>query len=258
MKSAPSRLIATVLALGHLAHAQEKPPVNPAPAPAAAAPEQRIENVEIEGGYRFTVETTDAPDLTEWSTKELIPVVKKWYPMIVEMLPSEGFTAPKTFSIQFVNSYKGVAATMGNRIVCDPTWYRRELKREAIGSVVHELVHVVQQYRGKRGAPRPPFWLQEGIPDYIRWYLYEPQSRGCEIPPNRAATAKFDGAYRVSANFLNWAVAKFDKDLVKKLNAALREGRYDDALWQELAKSPVQELAEQWKKDLASPPPAAK
>jgi hypothetical protein len=252
MNTAPSRLIAALLTTATLVQAQEAPPA--APAPPAPVVEQRITNSEIEGGYRFTIETTEAPDLTDWATTQLLPVVKEWYPKIVELLPSEGFTAPRTFSISFTNSYKGVAATMGNRIVCDPTWYRKELKREALGSVVHELVHVVQQYRGKRGAPRPPFWLQEGIPDYIRWYLYEPQSRGCEIPPNRAPGAKHDAGYRISANFLNWAVGKFGKDLIKNLNAATREGRYNDEFWQEIAKSPLTELADQWRKDLVTPP----
>ena len=186
-----------------------------------AAP-QSIESVEIEdGGFRFTVETTEAPDLAAWAHGELIPVLQKWYPMIVKMLPSEGYAAPKTFSITFTDRYKGVAATGGNRIECNPAWYRGQLKGEAIGSLVHELVHVVQQYR--RG--RPPGWLVEGIPDYIRWFLYEPQSRGAEISPGHAAAARYDGSYRVSANFLNYVIGKYDRDLIQELNAAMREGR---------------------------------
>ena len=26
-----------------------------------------------------------------------------------------------------------------------------------------------------------PGWLTEGIPDYIRWFLYEPQSHGADV-----------------------------------------------------------------------------
>src|SRR4030095_6046518 len=71
-----------------------------------------VEAVETDGGaYRFTVDTTEAPDLTEWAKKELIPVMQKWYPLIVNMIPSEGFTPPRTFSITFTDSYRGVAAT---------------------------------------------------------------------------------------------------------------------------------------------------
>jgi hypothetical protein len=232
------------------------PPEKPAQQTPPAEAKQITESVEIEGGYRFTVDTTEAPDLTEWAKKDLIPVVKKWYPEIVKMLPSEGFEAPKTFSINFTDSYKGVAATMGNRIVCSPPWYRKELKREAIGSVVHELVHVVQQYRGRRGGTRPPGWLVEGVPDYIRWYLYEPESKGAEIRPARAAAAKYDGSYRVSANFLSFVIGKYDKELIKELNTVLREGNYDVEVWKKRTGKTVEELAEEWKKGLAPAEPA--
>ena len=201
--------------------------------------------------YRFTVDTTEAPDLTEWAHGQLIPVMQKWYPLIVGMLPSEGYTAPKTFSITFTDRYKGVAATGGNRIECNPAWYRTQLKGEAIGSLVHELVHVAQSYR----RARPPGWLGEGIPDYIRWYLYEPEAKGCEISPKRAASAKHDGSYRVSANFLNFVIGKYDKDLIRDLNAALREGRYEPGLWKARTDRTVEELADEWRKSLEAVAP---
>lgn len=224
-----------------------------APAVAETAPAQIIDAIEIaSGAYRFTVDTTETPDLTEWSRRELIPVLKEWYPRIVAMLPSDGFTAPKTFSITLTDRYKGVAATMGNRIEGNPGWYRGQLKGEAIGSLVHELVHVVQQYgRARRsGGSRPPGWLVEGLCDYIRWYLYEPQSKGCEISPRRAATARHDASYRVTANFLNFVIGKYDKDLIRELNAAMREGRYDAELWKTRTGKTAEELAEEWKKSL--------
>ena len=232
-----------------------------APAVVEAPVVEHVEAVAIDNGaYRFTVDTTETPDLTDWSHRELIPALQKWYPLIVKMLPSEGYTAPKTFSITFTDRYKGVAATMGNRIEGAPGWYRGQLKGEAIGSLVHELVHVAQQYGHARqpGATRAPGWLTEGIPDYIRWYLYEPQSKGCEISPKRAATARYDGSYRVSANFLNFVIGKYDKELIRELNAAMREGRYDPELWKKRTGHTVEELADEWKKALeaGSPPPA--
>jgi hypothetical protein len=230
-----------------------------APAIEEPAPAQIVDAVEIDGGvYRFTVDTTETPDLTEWSRRQLTPVLQKWYPLIVKMLPSDGFIAPKTFSITFTDKYKGVAATMGNRIEGSPSWYRGQLKGEAIGSLVHELVHVVQQYgRARRsGGSRPPGWLVEGIPDYIRWYLFEPESKGCEISPRRAATARHDASYRVSANFLNYVIGKYDKELIRELNAALREGRYDAELWKTRTGKTAEELAEEWKKSLEASAPA--
>ena len=252
MKTSPLRLCIVLLCIANLSHAEDQVAAGQ-PDDKPAAPAALIESVEIDGGkYRFTVETTEAPDLTDWAHRELIPVLQKWYPMIVEMLPGEGFTAPKSFSVRFTNSYHGVAATGGDRIVCDPTWYRRELKREAIGSIVHELVHVAQQYGRARGGGngRPPGWLVEGIPDYIRWFLYEPQTHGADIRPRDAARARYDASYRTSGNFLNWVVGKYDKDLIKELNTVLRESRYDVEIWKTRTGHAVEELADEWKKSL--------
>jgi hypothetical protein len=221
--------------------------------------QQILKSADIEGGIRYTVETTETPDLTEWAHKDLMPVVEKWYPKIVALLPSEGFTAPRTFSINFTDEYKGVAATMGNRVVCAPPWFRQQLKGEAIGAVVHELVHVVQQYgRARRaGGQRPPGWLVEGLCDYIRFYLFEPEKKGAEIRPRNVANARYDGSYRVTANFLNFVITKYDKDFLKEVNAAMREGRYTPEIWKTRTGKPVEELAEEWKKSLAPAAEAA-
>ena len=254
-------ILTSILALGLPAFAQDKPAESPPaakpaekagekPAEKAAEPAAgAVESVIIGEGektVRFTVDTTQSPDLTAWAKEQLIPVIKEWYPKIVEMLPGKDYKAPGSFSIVFDNNYTGVAATMGTRVVCNPAWYRKELKREALGSVVHELVHVVQQYR-RRGGPG---WLTEGLADYIRWYLYKPQSKGCEIPPGRADRVKHDNSYRITANFLNWVIAHQDKDIVREMNAAMREGRYSPALWTERTKKDLETLGAEWKKFL--------
>jgi hypothetical protein len=89
-----------------------------------------------------------------------------------------------------------------------------------------------------------------GYPDYIRWFLYEPETQGAEIDKRNLSQARYDGSYRVSANFLNWAVSTYDKDLVRKLNAAAREGRYSDEFWKTATGHSVEELGDQWKADL--------
>ncbi|MBE0536682.1 MAG: DUF1080 domain-containing protein, partial [Phycisphaerae bacterium] len=211
--------------------------------------------VETEGGCQIAIDTTQTPDLSEWVQKELAPVVKVWYPKIVKMLPSEGYEAPKQVSITFSASMQGVAAAGGSRISCAATWFRGQLQGEAKGAVVHELVHVVQNYgRSRQANPNPtrtPGWLVEGIADYIRWFLYEPQTRGAEISARNLSRASYDASYRTSANFINWVSVTHDKDIVVKLNAAAREGRYDAALWKTYTGQTVEELGEAWKKSLA-------
>jgi hypothetical protein len=98
------------------------------------------------------------------------------------------------------------------------------------------MVHVVQQYgRARRANPnatRTPGWIVEGIPDYIRWFLYEPETRGAEITRRNLERARYDASYRITGNFLDWVVTTFDRDLVRNLNAAAREGQYRESLWE--------------------------
>ncbi len=114
---------------------------------------------------------------------------------------------------------------------------------------------MVQQYnrvgrRDRRAAPTPG-WLVEGIADYIRWYLYEPESHGADITSRNASRAQYDASYRVSANFINWVTQKYDPQLVTKLNAAAREGHYQNDLWKEYTGHTLQELGDEWTAALA-------
>jgi len=222
--------------------------------PAATRAEASKEIIEADGGkYRITIDTTDSPDLAKWAHEELGPVVRQWYPRIVKMLPSEGYQAPRQVAITFSSSMRGVAATGGTRIRCAAGWFKGQLKGEARGAVVHELVHVVQSYglaRRNRNATRTPGWLVEGIADYIRWFLYEPETYGAEITARNIGRARYDASYRVSGNFLNWVTEEYDKDIVRKLNAAAREGTYSEGLWKKHTGRTVQQLGDEWKKSL--------
>lgn len=230
----------------------------PAESAVAAAAAEPIRLKSADGYCDITIDTSGAPDLREWAETKLAPVLAEWFPKIVALLPSEGYTAPKQFSVD-IRPRNGVAAAAGTRITANSDWLKRELQREAIGSLVHEVVHVVQQYGGGRrdnpGGTRPPGWLVEGIPDYIRWFLYEPQSHGADLvwlQNQRNPNLNYDRSYRITANFLNYVVTKYDKDqtLITKLNAACRQRKYTDELWQELVGKPLAELNEEWKADV--------
>jgi hypothetical protein len=100
------------------------------------------------------------------------------------------------------------------------------------------------------GATAPPGWLVEGIADYYRWYVFQPEMRGAEISSERAGEARFDAGYRPSANFLNWVGKQHGTDLVPKMNAVIRQGRYRDELWKDWTGHALSELGEQWKSAL--------
>ena len=235
-----------------------------APAPEAVKPlkGKHIREVvaTVGGTQTIIIDTTEMPDLTDWAHHKLAPVVAEWYPKIVALLPGKGYAAPGRIKITFSKGKEGdaVAATAGARIYCQSDWFRGNLEGEARGAVVHEMVHVVQQYdlgskRNRNAAPTPG-WLEEGIADYIRWYLYEPQSHGCEIEASDLPHVRYDDQYRVSANFLDWVIGRYDKDLIAKLNAALRDGIYSEKLWKQYTGHDIEALNSEWKQSLEKKP----
>lgn len=225
---------------------------------------QRVELPEVReltfatqnGEYQFTVDTTAAQELESWTDQQLRPVILEWYPRIVQLLPGPGFQAPRKvrFRYQPDAEMRGIPAyASGNTITLNAEWFRGQLQKEARGCVVHELVHVVQQYSGGGRGPGPgaaaPGWLVEGIPDYIRWFLYEPESGGARLSADRLRTAQHDASYRISANFLDWVIRSqpAESKILEKLNVALRAGRYTPELWQQLTGRTEQQLAESWR-----------
>src|SRR6267142_3971735 len=185
-------------------------------------------------GFDITIEC-EVPELQEWADS-LRPIVEKWYPIIVQTFPSEGYTAPRKFSI-LIKEDRQIAYASGTRIVCGAAWFRQRPNDR--GAVVHELVHIAQQYRGRNR----PGWLVEGIADYLRWFKYEPVSKRPRPNPNRA---KYTDGYQTTGAFLEWLATNKDHEIVVKLNAALRQGKYRADLWEEYTGSTVDALWEEY------------
>jgi hypothetical protein len=118
-----------------------------------APPIRELRFATADGQYKFTIDTTQAEELEQWTAQELQPVLREWYPRIVQLLPSRHFEAPQQVRLRYLRDaeMRGVPAyASGNTISLNAEWMRGQLKREARGAVVHELVHVVQQYSGRR------------------------------------------------------------------------------------------------------------
>ncbi len=198
-----------------------------------------------DGNGSIAIDTSEAPELADWAQHQLAPVLAAWYPKIAALLPSDGFTAPAHFHLA-IRPMDGVAYTDGTNVVVSSAWCTRQKDGEAIGSLVHEMVHVVQQYHNDAA----PGWLVEGLADYIRWFHYEPQSHGADVAWARRQgkhfSPRYDGSYRVSANFLNWVSEKYDPDIVPVVNASLRDNKYSDALWTQRTGKTVQALGAEW------------
>jgi hypothetical protein len=358
------------------------PSATPSP-PETSAPTGPIVVQAPDGSCEITIDTSKAPDMRDWAEHKLAPVLAEWYPKICALLPTAGYTPPRKFTVVIAPG-NGVAATSGTRVTANATWFRGQLDKQAVGALLHEEVHVVQQYGGGRrnvtpgnfsfaditnlasfaiklkakadpisvlvenqltsderkalanyhgpgpkayilrtnlvaalnrivGGPdiyeaalfkgvtlrestislrdeKPDDsdlrrlnralledaypaelarrttggrrggntgWLTEGIPDYIRWFLYEPQSHGASVEYIRGRIdsdakkgqvfePKYNDSYRISANFLNFVTTKYDRHIVTQLNDALRQGKYYDDIWADNTGKTVQELSEEW------------
>jgi Peptidase of plants and bacteria/F5/8 type C domain len=187
----------------------------------------------------FMVDVPDSPEMKEWA-ENTARVCEQAYPMIGEELKSDGYKPPSLVTLSLNDRYKGVAATGGTHITGSIKYFQNHLSD--VGAMVHETVHVVQQYHSRNN----PGWLVEGVADYVRFFMFEPGKLG-PINPDRA---HYNGSYRVTAAFLAYLTGKYDKDIVPKLNRIMREGQYQEEIFKQLTGKTVQELDEEWRSTL--------
>lgn len=185
---------------------------------------------------KVLVDTSEVPELKEWGDNAA-KLIETWHPQVAEMLQQEGFTAPQEVRVVFKKDMDGVAHTIRNQIVIAGNWVKQH--PEDTGMVVHELVHVVQAY--PRGGP---FWLVEGIADYIRFYKYEPKTRLRGINPERQS---YRDGYRTSAQFVAW-LEKTNPGFVQKINEAIRKHEFQNVTIREMTGKSVEQLWDEFVK----------
>jgi hypothetical protein len=190
-----------------------------------------------------TIDITESPESREWALKAG-PYALKWYPKLEETLASEGYTPTREFIILFQPRDGAPAFASGNVINVSANWIKR--RPDDFGMVAHELVHVIQRYRG---VPRDSGWLTEGIADYVRYYIVEPDSRQKGFNPERQS---YKNGYQPSAAFLNW-IEKDKPGTVSKINAALRQRKYNLEMFKELTGGTPDEMWEKFKETLKKP-----
>jgi hypothetical protein len=219
-------------------------------------PPKREETVFDGEGVRITLDSTASPDLLPWFKETEIPAMVKWYPKIAELIAIPGKTpaAPKAFVIelregQIIPGRDGIPGfASGDRIVVSSKFMRDQMKGEALGCLIHEMVHIVQFGSGQRAHRTAPVWFYEGATDYIRWFLFEPEKNGAVI--RNPDEAKYSDSYRVTANFMDWVIKTHTKDLMAKVHISIHKG-YSEELWETWTGKPVAELEKDWKAYLA-------
>jgi len=194
-----------------------------------------VKNQRGETVVKVVVDTSETPDLADWG-KRAGEACAKWTPKISALLASDGFAPPKSVTLRFQNDKKGVAGTSGDKITIAADYVRGHTND--IGMVIHELTHVVQAYPKEKEGFSKPGWLVEGIADYIRLYHFEPAAPRPRVNPDKAS---YRDSYKTAAAFIAWLEQR-NAGTVKKLNAALRTGRFQEKQFQDCAGKPLDDL----------------
>lgn len=215
-------VVSIALTTGGCANRQSREPAaESAPASTTSAPSDagRFKPVTI------TLDVSEAPELRAWGERAKA-ICEAQYPILCDMLDSEGFVPHRDVSIVFKQDMEAPAATGGGVMYVNPRHVAAH--PEDFGMMVHELVHVVQAYPPSKADMG---WLTEGIADYIRFYVYEPGSDRSRIDTARAS---YRQGYRTTAAFLNHLVQTRDAAIIRKLNALMRRGECDDSSFKAL------------------------
>lgn len=186
---------------------------------------------------KVTIDFSETPELKDWAEKAK-GLVETWHPKIAERLASEGYTPPGEVTIIFKKNMRGVAGTSGNKISVSAKWVTEH--PDDFGMIIHEHTHVVQSY-----PKYDPVWLVEGVADFIRYHVMEPEN----APRFDARRQRHTDGYGVTAAMLAFAEEKYDKELVTKLSAAMRQNKYKEELWKEYTGKTPDEL---WKEFVES------
>jgi len=193
-----------------------------------------------ESALRVTVDVSQTPELKAWGD-DAEAVIRSWYPRLQNLLPTTDFVPPSAVTFRIKKSDQGVGGTSGSTITVSSSWIEKH--PEDKGLVVHELVHVVQSYPNGN-----PWWVTEGIADYIRWPIYEGKPQTWF--PRPQTQQGYKKGYRVTAGCCLWLETEKAPGIVKRLNSAMRKQQYDESLFTTPAGQSLNEL---WREYVALP-----
>lgn len=141
--------------------------------------------------------------------------------------------------------YKGVAEAGGRRVRISSQWLTAH--PNDFDLVTHELMHLVQSYPHNAG----PWWVTEGIADYVRYVFGVDNELGGWSLPELRPEHNYDSGYRVTARFMAWIENKLEPGFIKRMDYAMRKNAYSPDIWEKLTGKSVQELWDQYKSNSA-------
>ncbi len=174
---------------------------------------------------KLAFEGTPTPEVLAWAD-EAAKQVREWWPQVARLLATENFKPPATLTLLFKPMSKAPAFRNADGLTISTEWITKH--PDDFGMIIHEMTHAIQDYHG---VPRDAGWLTEGIADYIRYWHYEPEMPHRRIDP---AKASYRDGYSTTGSFLAWLIVKYDRRIVRQLDASLRAGKYTNVIFEEI------------------------
>lgn len=180
------------------------------------------------------------PDLNPEVKEGLIKTYFKVYPKM-----SKDFNplAIDTIEVTIDTAYTGVAYANNGKITISSAWLRK--KPEDLDVITHETFHIVQAYPNNSG----PGWLTEGIADYARFKYGVNNKKADWSLTEFSPEQNYENSYRIAARFLYWLIQNYDKNIVHKLDTAMRDNTFSPELWKEYTGKSLDELWDQYSKN---------
>ena len=178
----------------------------------------------------------DDPEMIAWG-EQAKKLIEEWYPRLRNLMQTPGFEPPERLAVA-LRDMDGVAHASGATIVVSTRWIKQH--PEDIGLVLHELCHVIQNYRH-----RVPSWVTEGIADYYRWAIYEGKPQSWFRRPDKERG--YRDSYRVAGGFFLWLEAEKAPGIVARLNTKARQGEYSHDLFKDITGQSLDELWDEYR-----------
>ncbi|PZP51606.1 MAG: hypothetical protein DI598_02835 [Pseudopedobacter saltans] len=165
---------------------------------------------------------------------KMTEVFFKVYP---EEMRLYNINAPKKVIFVIDPEYIGVAASSNNLTRYNPQWFLGNPTDFDV--VTHEVMHIVQAYTKNQYQPS---WVTEGIADYVRYTLGIYNKEANWYWPEYQSGQSYLSSYRITARFFYWLEIKKNKGIIQTLDAAMRNGTYNENFWKNNLGKTVGEL----------------
>jgi hypothetical protein len=162
--------------------------------------------------------------LDEEVLNNLIDTYFTVYPVLVRNFNEN---TPKEVEYFIDPDYDGVAEAGGGRVRISAKWLKAH--PDDFDLVTHEVMHLVQAYPHDAG----PWWITEGIADYVRYVYGVDNARGGWYLPEYSDKQNYDNGYRVTARFFLWIENKIKPGFIKQLDYTMRSDRYSLDFWED-------------------------